>query len=294
MAGRALNATATHDTKRGEDARMRIAAIAELPDAWLGAVATFDREIGEGFDDAESRWLFYQALLGGWQQPADDGLRDRVKTYMEKAVREAKRQTSWLGPDEEYEAGLMAFIDRAFASQRFLGLVDELGAPFIETGRRKSLVQLALKLLAPGIPDIYQGTETFDLSFVDPDNRRPVDFEGLRQPPDRDDAPHGSRLKVPLMRFGLALRRQRPELFAASAYRPLELSEDERLLAFIREAGSARLLLVADLSGRRRDVPLPDTIASARFRSSFPEGVADRSGIPSALAETSIFVGLAD
>jgi (1->4)-alpha-D-glucan 1-alpha-D-glucosylmutase len=290
--GRALNATATHDTKRGEDARMRIAAIAELPDAWLGAVATLDREIGEGFDDAEARWLFYQGLLGGWQQPAGDELRDRVKTYMQKSVREAKRQTSWLGPDEAYEAELMAFIDRAFASPRFLGLVDDLTAPFIETGRRKSMVQLALKLLAPGIPDIYQGTETFDLSFVDPDNRRPVDFEGLREPPDVDDAPHGSRLKVPLMRFGLALRRERPELFEASTYRPLELPEDERLLAFTREAGSTRLLLVADLSGRRRDAALPHAIPEGRFRSSVPEGIADRDAIAAALAEMSIFVGV--
>ncbi len=214
--GTALNATATHDTKRGEDARMRIAALAELPDAWVGAVAAFDRELageGEAAADAEARWLFYQALLGGWQQPADETLRDRAKTYMQKAVREAKRQTSWVAADDEYEAGLMSFVDAAFASPRFLGIFDDLTAPFVETGRRKSLAQLALKLMAPGIPDIYQGTESFDLSFVDPDNRRPVDFAGLREPPDRDEAPHGSRLKAPLMRFGLALRREHARAF---------------------------------------------------------------------------------
>lgn len=292
--GAGLNATATHDTKRGEDGRMRVAAIAELPDAWLGAVAAFDREIGQEFDDAETRWLFYQALLGGWQQPADDELRDRTKTYMQKAVREAKRQTSWLGPNEEYETRLMAFIDAAFASPRFLGFVDDLTAPFVETGRRKSMVQIALKLLAPGIPDIYQGTETFDLSYVDPDNRRPVDFDGLRQPPDRDEAPHGTPLKVPLMRFGLRLRRNMPELFGTTTYRPLEISEDERLLAFTRQGEAARLLLVADLSGRRRDAALPEAIPGAPPRASFPEGIEGREGIAAALAEFSVYVGVYD
>jgi (1->4)-alpha-D-glucan 1-alpha-D-glucosylmutase len=295
--GTSLNATATHDTKRGEDARMRVAAIAELPDAWLGAVAAFDRELapeGEAPVDAEARWLFYQALLGGWQQPADDVLRERAKTYMQKAVREAKRQTSWLGPDEAYEAGLMAFVDAAFASARFLGIFDDLTAPFVETGRRKSMAQLALKLMAPGIPDIYQGTESFDLSFVDPDNRRPVDFAGLRQPPDRDDAPHGTRLKVPLMRFGLGLRREMPDLFGPGTYRPVEMPEDERLLAFMREGEARRLLVLADLSGRRREPELPEAIPSARPRTSFPAGIDGRNAIAAALGEVSIFIGLYD
>jgi (1->4)-alpha-D-glucan 1-alpha-D-glucosylmutase len=312
--GSALNTTATHDTKRGEDARMRIAAIAELPDAWLGAVAAFDRELvpedarksdpgggaagGAPGDasgiDAEARWLFYQALLGSWQQPADEALRERAKTYMLKAVREAKRQTSWVGTNEEYEAGLTAFVDAAFASQRFLGIFDDLTAPFIETGRRKSLAQLALKLTAPGIPDIYQGTETFDLSFVDPDNRRPVDFDGLRQPPDRDEAPHGSRLKAPLMRFGLALRRENPELFRAETYRPVEMPHEARLLAFWRDGGAAALFVLVDLSGRRRDADLPDAIPAARPRASFPGGIEGRDGISAALAEGSVFIGLYD
>lgn len=272
---------------------MRVAAIAELPDAWLGAVAAFDREIGEAFpEDSETRWLFYQALLGSWQQPADEGLRDRAKTYLLKAVREAKRQTSWLGPNDEYEARLMGFADAAFVSPRFLGLFDDLTAPFVETGRRKSAVQLALKLTAQGIPDIYQGTEAFDLSFVDPDNRRAVDFEGLRQPPDRDEAPHGTALKVPLMRFGLALRRDRPGLFRGGAYKPIDLPAEERLLAFTREGDGARLLVVADLSGRRRESPLPAGLPGAATGASFPEAASGTDGIAAALSETSVFVGL--
>ncbi len=94
------------------------------------------------------------------------------------------------------------------------------------------------------------------------------------------------------MRFGLALRREHPRLFEAATYRPLELPEDERLLAFTREAGPARLLLVADLSGRRRDAPLPEAIPDTRFRSSFPDGAADRDAIAAALADTSVFIGV--
>ncbi|HET7408999.1 MAG TPA: malto-oligosyltrehalose synthase, partial [Paracoccaceae bacterium] len=143
----ALNATATHDTKRGEDARTRIAAIAELPHVWLGAVAAFDRELDDRAQaiDAETRWLFYQGLLGAWETPAGQSLRDRTKAWLEKAARESKLRTSWLGPDEDYERTLMAFADAAFDAPRFLGLFDELAAPFLEIGRRKSLVQLALK-----------------------------------------------------------------------------------------------------------------------------------------------------
>lgn len=290
----ALNGTATHDTKRGEDARARIAAIAEIPDVWTGAVAAFDRELGETAEavGAEERWMFYQGLLGAWEVPADEQLRERTKAWLEKAAREAKVHTSWVGPDEAYEKRLLGFADEAFANHRFLGLFDELAAPFLAIGRRKSLVQLALKLTAPGIPDIYQGTENPDLSYVDPDNRRPVDFEGLRQPPEHED-PAAAAEKSALMRWALALRREMPALFADGRYVPVPLPEDERLLAFRREHEGKALMVVVDLSGRRRAGPLPGGLAGPLPARAFP-GPVGSEGIAAALESDSTYLALLD
>ncbi|HLS19504.1 MAG TPA: hypothetical protein VK090_06820, partial [Paracoccaceae bacterium] len=281
----ALNATATHDTKRGEDARMRIAAIAELPDIWLGAITALDRELGEVAESipAETRWQFYQGLLGAWDREAA-GLHERTWEWMQKATREAKLFSSWVRPDEGFERSLRAFIDAVFAGPRFLDLFDELTAPFRAIGLRKSLVQLALKLTAPGIPDIYQGTEALDLSYVDPDNRRPPDFEALRN--GTADLP-----KRALIRFVLDLRARNPALFADGAYRGLPVATHERLLSFERVGQGARLLVVLDLSGRRREGALPENLMTGTPRPSLPETARDPQSVAAALAEGSVFIG---
>lgn len=287
----ALNATATHDTKRGEDARMRIAAIAEMPDIWLGAITAFDRALGKIAQsiDAETRWLFYQGLLGAWGRGRDGGLpislRDRTREWMEKAAREAQTFTSWVRPEEGFERRLTAFVDAAFSDPEFPDLFDELSAPFRAIGLRKSLAQLALKLTAPGIPDIYQGTEALDLSYVDPDNRRPPDFEMLRDP--AADLP-----KRALLRFVLDLRTRHAALFAEGAYRGLPVAAHERLLAFERMGQGAYLLIVLDLSGHWREGPLPADLVPDGARHAFPETARNPESIAMALAEGSVFIGL--
>ncbi len=263
----ALNATATHDTKRGEDARMRIAAISERPRRWESAVKRFDRILGgegaAGLVGAEIRWLFYQALLGAWQPDGPESLRARLGAFLLKAAREAKQQTSWIAPDATFERDLTDFVDRACAAPEFLRAFAGAVSRFLEIGQEKSLVQLALKLTLPGVPDIYQGSEFADFSLVDPDNRRPVDFAARGAALDAEiaagsaptSAGFASR-KMSLLRFGLDLRRTWPDLFAGS-YRPLDLPPElpARSLAFVREGKAALLLVIVDPSGLRT---LPD------------------------------------
>jgi (1->4)-alpha-D-glucan 1-alpha-D-glucosylmutase len=253
----ALNATATHDTKRGEDARMRIAAISEGPHRWNEVITRVDAILAsEGSTpriDANSRWLFYQALLASWRPGPSNDFSERIGAYLVKAAREAKLRTSWVKTDRQYEQALKRLVDGALACAAFRTAFADYATKIIEVGERKSLVQLALKLTLPGVPDIYQGTEAADLSFVDPDNRRPVDFEGLRQ---RLSAVEGSNpysfdeRKLALLHFGLYLRRERPEVFAGS-YRPLQVEPavGSRTLAFARTGRMSTLVVEADLSG---------------------------------------------
>jgi (1->4)-alpha-D-glucan 1-alpha-D-glucosylmutase len=193
---RSLNTTATHDTKRGEDTRARIAVLSEVPDEWRTRLRRWIRtgdewkaEIAEDDDtavpDADVDSLLYQTLLGTWPPGGvDESYTERIKEYMTKAVREAKEQTSWRRPDEDYEQAVHTFVDR---------LMEEFGrAPVIEDvaafadrlaphGALNSLAQLLLKITAPGVPDTYQGTELWSYTLVDPDNRRPIDYEVRRQ-----------------------------------------------------------------------------------------------------------------
>lgn len=266
---RALNGTATHDTKRGEDARMRIAAIAEAPADWAAAVRRFDEALGDLCDrcDANMRWLFYQSLLGAWEASAGPSLKERLSEFLLKAAREAKFRTSWVDPNGAYEDGLKQFVDGALSHDGFLAVFASAAVPLIRIGERKSLVQLALKLFAPGAPDIYQGTECADLSLVDPDNRRAVDFE-LRRRMLEDSAACVSdfdRRKMALLRFGLRARRQWPELFMAN-YHPVE--SGPRGIAFARRHAGLALYVAADLSGLATpSLPEPH----GRMLDSFPE-----------------------
>jgi len=254
----ALNATATHDTKRGEDARMRIAAIAEAPARWCACVSRFDAilaDAGVREVDANTRWLFYQALLGGWKPDLSDDLCGRIGAFLLKAAREAKLHTNWVKTNRRYEQQLKQFIDGALSCAPFVEAFAPCAAPFVAVGERKSLIQLGLKLTLPGIPDIYQGTEVADLKFVDPDNRRRADFDDLaRRLSNIDSEKPGdfSQRKLALLSFGLRLRRTHADVFAGR-YRdlPVENDADGRMLAFARKGRAATLIVAAEMPGDR-------------------------------------------
>jgi (1->4)-alpha-D-glucan 1-alpha-D-glucosylmutase len=226
-----LNATSTHDTKRSEDVRMRISALSELADDWEAAFGRWHegnarlRRRPDTAPDANEEWLLYQTLVGAW--PIDI---DRVRQFVVKALREAKVHTSWAGPDEAYEADVFAFAESILASPAFAADLAALADRCAAIGARNSLALLVLKLAAPGVPDVYWGNEDWDLSLVDPDNRRPIDFAGRAA---RRDAAGD---KVAVTRAGLALRRRDPELFARGAYVPIEVAgrRADRVVAFAR------------------------------------------------------------
>ncbi len=171
-----LLATTTHDTKRSEDTRARIALLSEIPARFAGAVSEWSR-MGDrhrsdpSLPDRNAEWLLYQTLVGAWPLSAD-----RAVAYMEKASKEAKEHTSWVDPVLVYDDALRSFVEGMLGDAEFLESLEAFVAPLVEPGRITSLAQALLKLTSPGVPDIYQGCELWDHSLVDPDNRRPVDF----------------------------------------------------------------------------------------------------------------------
>jgi (1->4)-alpha-D-glucan 1-alpha-D-glucosylmutase len=272
---RAMVTTATHDTKRGEDSRLRIALLAEMSREWGRRVAQWLRlnrrhrtEIdGEPVPDRNIEYLFYQTLVGAWPPLLDPGDRDdagalailaeRVEGAMVKAVREGKEQSSWSYPNEAYELGLQHFVRGVLDAARPNPFLTDFAA-FIALVARPaaigSLAQLVLKLTVPGVPDIYQGGELFDFSLVDPDNRRPVDWEQRRvlldavagaRAADLAQSWQDGREKLFVTARLLALRRANPELFAAGDYQPIEIgpgSNADRLCAFARRHAGAVLV----------------------------------------------------
>jgi (1->4)-alpha-D-glucan 1-alpha-D-glucosylmutase len=272
---RAMGATATHDTKRGEDARLRMAMLSEMPGLWGQCVRRWLRinrtrhsEIdGETVPDHNVEYLFYQTLVGAWPPclaPDDvDGVKalgERVAAYMVKAVREGKEESSWSNPNADYEAALERFVMGVLDASRpsaflvdFHGFVEELARP----AAIASLAQLAIKLTAPGMPDIYQGGELWDFSLVDPDNRRPVDWDERRtllaaidnaDPATLAADWQDGREKLFLARRLLKLRRQHKALFENGDYTPLYGEggrADERLCAFARLHEEITLVVAA-------------------------------------------------
>ena len=263
MAGRVtsfphgMTATATHDTKRGEDARARIMALSEIPEDWRNAVTAWhafnarhiDRSRADRAPSAGHEYLIYQALVGAWPlEGADEVFGERMQAYAIKAAREGKVETSWLNPDEAYEADLTGFVrailDRA-RSPEFIAAFEVFMRRVALLGALNSLSQLALKAMVPGVPDIYQGTEFWDLSLVDPDNRRPVDFDARLTALAALEAPDwpalaeqwsDGRIKLALTRRLLALRAQRALVFQQGAYLPIEVLGPHRdhVVAFAR------------------------------------------------------------
>lgn len=277
----ALSALSTHDSKRGEDARARLNVLSEIPGAWKAAVTKwravnrrYKTEVGGVMaPDANEEYLLYQTLLGVW--PFDDGhqegFRERIAAYMIKALREAKVHTSWLSPDHEYEAAAATFTNAILDRRRGAAFLQSF-LPFqrrvAELGIYNSLAQTLIKITAPGVPDFYQGTEVWDLTLVDPDNRRPVDYEARRralaeigdQGPGTREPGSGiaaratdllasradGRAKMFVVARALAARRRLREVYERGDYVPLQTlgSRADCLFAFARRAGARAAITV--------------------------------------------------
>jgi (1->4)-alpha-D-glucan 1-alpha-D-glucosylmutase len=315
-----LSATATHDTKRGEDVRARLDVLSEMPREWQRVVRHWqrlNRRLKSVVEDtripgANEEYLVYQTLIGAWPMDAVDAdltdaacesLRARVNAYMTKALREAKLHTSWINVNAPYERAVAQFVDlllRPSSGAAFIADVRRFVGQMLVPGICNSLSQLVIKITAPGVPDVYQGTELWDLSLVDPDNRRPVDFalrrallaeldryseaelpgicsELLRRPGD-------GRLKLLVMSRTLRHRRRNQRLFEGGDYVALsaEGPRARNVFAFARSTeGSASLTVVGRLmasvaAGRNlpigesiwadTHVPLPQAIPFSRYR----------------------------
>ncbi|MEX2230150.1 MAG: malto-oligosyltrehalose synthase [Dehalococcoidia bacterium] len=256
---RAMLASETHDHKRGEDVRARLAVLSELPDEWAAALRTWSALTARWRDadrDAPSRtdeYAFYQSLLGTWppdaeRPPLEHG--ERLRAYARKAAREAGERTDWLDPDADYEAALDRFIAGALSDDAFIAAARPLAARVARLGALNGLAQLVLKIAAPGVPDTYQGAEVWGLSLVDPDNRRPVDFGARRAalaalgdgplPPgalgDLLAAWPDGRVKLFVLSRALRARRRDPALFVDGEYEPMRAIGEraEHVIAYAR------------------------------------------------------------
>ena len=282
---RSMLATATHDTKRGEDTRLRIHALSELAEEWeqrsqrwAGWNRRFKRTVAdEPAPAADDEYFLYQTLVGSW--PCADGMapaadtgwlapwRERLEGYLVKALREARKRSSWRHPEPDYEEAQLAFLRALLDASRpnpFLADLAAFAARTAAIGAVHSLAQTALKLAAPGVPDTYQGCEFWDLSLADPDNRRAVDFAARADALERLETELAGeraaetldalladwldgRIKLLVTARLLALRRQHPELLLGGEYLPLETRgvHTDRVVAFARTLGDARLVVVA-------------------------------------------------
>jgi (1->4)-alpha-D-glucan 1-alpha-D-glucosylmutase len=264
-------ATSTHDTKRGEDVRARINVLSEIPAEWGTALERWSRlnadrksEVdGEPAPDRNDEYLFYQTLVGAW--PAESftakefaDFRERISAYMLKAVKEAKVHTSWVNPNEAYNRAVSKFVKEVLVADpknSFLSDFMVFHRRVAYSGMLNSLAQTLLKIASPGVPDFYQGTELWDFSLVDPDNRRPVDFgkrmkllEELKQR-EKENRPVliqdlltrwvDGKIKLYVTYKGVSLRPSHRSLFEAGSYLPIDASDEARdhICAFARQQG---------------------------------------------------------
>lgn len=268
---RAMLATATHDHKRGPDARARLAVLSEIAPAWERAMQQWLAQAGQlgPAPDAIDQWMLYQTLVGSWpldlpvppdaaDLPALHVFMRRVEAWQLKSLREAKHRSNWIAPDFAYEktcAEFLARLERDFTDGD--GLLASIGR-FAETiaaaGALNGLTQTALHLSAPGVPDLYQGSESWDFSLVDPDNRRPVAYERLehqlQHPPSWPEALlnwRDGRIKQKLVHAMLQLRQQSPALFTGGTYSPLrsEGPHQSHLIGLTRQHQGVMLLVIA-------------------------------------------------
>jgi (1->4)-alpha-D-glucan 1-alpha-D-glucosylmutase len=294
-----MTATATHDTKLGEDTRARVAAISERPDEWQRAVLRWSRlarqargkAYGEPAPDRNDEYRFYQVLAGIWPPAADDApietaapadFVERLQQYMDKASREAKLHTSWINPNQAYDTAMRDFVQDVLAgrtARRFLPEFVPFARSLARAGAANSLSQLLIKIAAPGVPDFYQGTELWDLTLVDPDNRRPVDFDlrcrlareleplvrAARSGDERaatrvaallDQWPDG-RIKLFTTLAGQSVRRDCCDLFVYGRYVPLltHLPPHTEVLAFARVDDGGGAVAIAPTLTRALGAP---------------------------------------
>ncbi|MGI8890457.1 MAG: malto-oligosyltrehalose synthase [Chthoniobacterales bacterium] len=277
--------TSTHDTKRSEDVRARMAAISEMPEPWrrsLGRWRTVNRRWKRAVDENEApdgneEYLLYQTLLGSWplepfRELSSEEHRDyvaRIQAYMAKALKEAKLNTSWVQPNEPWDSAVANFIakilDRS-PRNRFLESFIPFADEVAQAGALNSLAQVLLKLTAPGVPDIYQGNEIWDFSLVDPDNRRAVDYERRREmleslgtatPEDLLGNWKDGRMKLFLTQRLLVFRREHPNLCHEGSYEPLKLTGEfaDCGIAFARQFDGKSLVVIAPRLSTRVGFP---------------------------------------
>ena len=302
---RAMLASSTHDTKRGEDTRARLAALSELPDEWQRQVQSWSRILrarrgdveGHAPPDRNDEYLFYQLLIGCFppellegdlDQAAMADLTERLKGAMTKSVREAKENSSWTAPDAAYEDALLSFVEDALDPERAIAFLSQF-RPFAlkiaQLGAHNTAVQTVLKLTIPGVPDTYQGADLWDLSLVDPDNRRPVDYEARSQllrdqsGPVSLDRWQDASFKLAIAKTLLAHRQRHPSLYLDGSYAPLAATgpDADRVCAFARSHGDETLLVVTSRfpgRGEELDAVLPVEPA-ARYRDLLTDRLVD-------------------
>jgi hypothetical protein len=319
--------TSTHDTKRGEDTRARLAVLSEMPEEWARQVQVWSRILrarrgdveGTAPPDRNDEYLFYQLLLGAWpadltgiENPDPEELRSfakRVEEAMVKSMREAKLRSTWASPNTIYEEAMLGFVRDALDVSRpnaFLSAFLPFQERVARLGVRNSLVQTALKLALPGMPDIYRGTELWDLCLVDPDNRRPVDYgkriELLEQItvllernrcttiPDMLENWRDGRVKLAVIAMLLGYRRDHPKLFAQGGYEPLIAtgSRADQICAFARWHEADALVVAAtrfpvrceaepDWTGT--EIPWPQAVGGeTHWRDLFSGRIIERCG----------------
>ncbi len=290
-----LLATSTHDTKRGEDVRARLNVLSEMPDEWEKTVVRW-RDLNtsakaHGAPSANDEYLLYQVLAGTWTK-GDDLPRyvERIQEYMLKATREAKSATSWTDPDEAYEKATSEFVRRILESQRFRMEFSAFSENIAFFGMFNTLAQAVLKTCSPGVPDFYQGTELWDLTLVDPDNRRPVDYKLRQQLLDRiqkrspaellADWPSGA-VKMFTMISALRARNEHRKLFEGG-YEPIPVhgKKEQHVIAFRRSGPSGSIIVavprfVRTLTGGKMSYPGPELWGDTAL--SYPEAKSFRN-----------------
>ncbi len=273
---RAMTSTSTHDTKRSEDVRARINVLSEIPIEWQSAIRRWShlneqhRAIlgGKFVPDRNAEYLLYQTLVGMWPPTAQAAgsytdLILRIQNYMEKAMKEAKVHTSWINPDEAHDQALRTYIAAILedSASPFLSDFRAFMEPVVQAGMCNSLAQVVLKVASPGVPDCYQGCETWNFSLVDPDSRRPVDYAGLRSDlqslldgyggrPQLIRAlmsePGYRRLKLFVTATALRFRRDHAEMLVSGRYAPIRASGSfkNNIIAFVRVHGERVAIVV--------------------------------------------------